>query len=259
MSPTAKSVEHPPSVVRAIAILDLLGAAASAEPLPLHKIASELGLPKSSTLAICNALAEGGLLSRSAAGYSLGPKVLRLSNTYLSQLNEVDEFYRVARHLTTDAMHTVHMASLSQNLEITYLARLGGRGLPNLAPVGQSFPANCAATGKALIAELPNNELLRRLERLAPLPAMTPRSISATADVLAEVRRIRKVGYALDDEETTAGLYCVAMAVPAVPGREGRWAIGSSMVKSAVSEQTPESLLSQLREITAAFAERLGA
>lgn len=72
---------------------------------------------------------------------------------------------------------------------------------PDRTPVdiGTRLDAHASAIGQALLAHLPEEEVALCYEHHR-MREHTPRTISNLPDLLAELRRVRKRGYALDDE-----------------------------------------------------------
>ena len=79
-------------------------------------------------------------------------------------------------------------------------------------PVGFRIPANCSSMGKAMLACLPEDERARIL-RGRPLEALTGRSITDPDALGVELDKIRRRGFAINDEEAAFGLRSVASAV----------------------------------------------
>ncbi len=86
------------------------------------------------------------------------------------------------------------------------------RALRVAARTGAALPANCTASGKAMLAALPEPEVTALFGEAA-LPALTKRSVTRLPDLLAELNRVRKRGYALNREESQDGVASVAVAV----------------------------------------------
>lgn len=82
--------------------------------------------------------------------------------------------------------------------------------------VGRRVPAHCTGVGKALLSQLPEHEVLALIARTG-LPAQTPHTITDPQLLLKELRRIRRMGYALDDAEQESGVRCIAVALPDAP------------------------------------------
>ena len=59
----------------------------------------------------------------------------------------------------------------------------------------------------------------QRLLDNTPLEAFTPKTLTAPEALEAEIRKVKRQGFALDNEEFLPGLLCVAVAVPSAAGR----------------------------------------
>lgn len=245
-----------PAVVKAIAVLNRLAEASSRGPVKLATLAEDTGAAKSSLLAILNALVDGGLIQRSEVGYSLGPSLVGLSSAYLAGINEIDAFYAACRRHAAHLADTIHLATFSSDLEISYLARLDGLTMPVVSPIGRSLPATCSATGKALLSRLAEDEVARLLAGVDVLPRLTPQSITDVGELLQELKVTNERGYAIDDEETTTGLLCAGMLVP--DRQRARWAVGITMIKPADPERSIREAVETLTAVTADIAHHLG-
>jgi IclR family KDG regulon transcriptional repressor len=82
-----------------------------------------------------------------------------------------------------------------------------------ISHVGSRIPAHCSALGKAILAQLPDDEVGRRvagnLQR-----RMTQRSIGTMDELLADLAETRDRGYALEVGESILGRCCIAVPVP---------------------------------------------
>ncbi len=79
-------------------------------------------------------------------------------------------------------------------------------------PVGRHIPLTCGCAGKAYLAWLDDDDRERVL-RPVDLRRFTPRSITRLPAYLAELRRVRERGYALDLEEYSPGVHAVGFPV----------------------------------------------
>jgi IclR family acetate operon transcriptional repressor len=97
--------------------------------------------------------------------------------------------------------------------EVVLLAQSGGpTAIRMFTSVGTRMPAYCTAAGKVLLANLPAPALAERVADLALMPR-TPNTIVDPDDLLVELDRIRRRGYAVDDEEQEIGVRCVGAAI----------------------------------------------
>lgn len=237
-----------PAVARAAAILTTL-AEASGQPLSVSELARRLGLPKSSTANLCLALEAERLVTRQDLGYQLGRRLVELGGAYLGTVDQVREFYAACRQQPHIKDQTARVAVLD-GLDVLYLARYdGSQPIRLTANIGDRFPAHCTATGKALLARLSPAVLDERLRGHRQLVALTERSISDPAQLRAALEQVREVGYAVDDEETTPGVTCLAIAVPGARTDSEPFAISVTSVSSALDETLRKALLEELQSI----------
>lgn len=245
-----------PSVGRAVMILRTL--AAGPPTATLAGLSAQLELPRSSTLALCNTLVATGLLVRDhTKAYRLGPGVLELSRAYLDQTGLPVEFQRLCRELHALPEQTL-VLSVLEGTDAIYIAQRRGS-----LPVGVSYalgvrlPANCTASGKALLASLPAAELETLYATRGALPALTSNSIveyAALDQILADVRRN---GYAIDDEETALGMMCVGVPVHDGAGRVVA-AIAASMPKAALRMERLPHMVAEIQRLAGRLQASLG-
>jgi len=239
-------------VTRAAAMLDLV--ASAGRSLSLSELARQLELPKSSTANICLALEQAGLLARDSDGYALGRKNLELGGAYLAGVDEVRRFYELCASSSMVSQETARVAILD-GLDVLYLARYDGRQPLRLtAGIGDRFPASCTATGKALLARLSDSVLDDRLRGHRALPTLTERSLATTAELRRELAATRERGWGLDDEETTPGVTCMAVATSGARTDSSAMAVSVTVLTARLTDALRADLLAELTEI----AEQMG-
>jgi DNA-binding IclR family transcriptional regulator len=117
-------------------------------------------------------------------------------------------------------------------------------------------PVHATAVGKAIAAWLPPAELSELLAH-SPLARHTRNTIVSRRQLEAELRRVRSLGYAVDDEEHIEGVRCIAMPVLGHAGQ-----VIASMCtlgpKSRVTHQRLRELRRPLAELTHEFSLQLG-
>lgn len=215
----------------------------------LSDLARQLELPKSSTANICLALEQADLLTRDSVGYALGRKNLELGGAYLAGVDEVRRFYELCAGSSLVSQETARVAILD-GLDVLYLARYDGRQPLRLtAGIGDRFPASCTATGKALMANLPDSVLDDRLSGYRVLPTLTERSLATPAQLRAELALTRERGWAVDDEETTPGVTCMAIATEGGRTDSSAMAVSVTVLTARLSETLRADLLAELAQI----------
>ena len=85
-------------------------------------------------------------------------------------------------------------------------------GIKLFSDVGKRFPLYCTAMGKVLMAFAKKEERERFLARPA-FDAITTKTITDPVKLREELATVRKAGFALDREEITRGVICVAAPI----------------------------------------------
>lgn len=239
-----------PAVTRASAILSEL-ADSQGQPVSVSELARRLGLPKSSTANICLSLEAERMVARNESGYVLGRRLAELGGAYLSTFDQIKEFYRACRRQPNISRFTARAAVL-EGLDVLYLARYEGSPAIRLtANIGNRFPAHAAATGKALLAQTDLTALHARLRNVDRLVALTERTITDPADLMKELRRVRDAGYAMDDEEITPGVICLAITVGDAAAAAEPFAISVTLPSTQLTDSLRTVLLGELHIVAA--------
>jgi DNA-binding IclR family transcriptional regulator len=234
-----------PAVARAFFVLDAL-AKNGAEPLGPTELARRLGIPKSTIANICLELEQAGTVRKVGAGYVLGRRLVELGAAYLDGVDQVQEFHGACRRHFEGGFETIQLATLTEDLDVLYVARHDGADPVRLySEIGHRLPATCTAVGKAILASMPADRVTAMLGAHG-LRAMTPNSITSYAEFLEELARTRSRGYAIDAEESTVGLLCVAVVVPAEARARDRFAISATMLKARAEPAHLDTLASRL-------------
>ncbi|MCX5803734.1 MAG: IclR family transcriptional regulator [Proteobacteria bacterium] len=182
--------------------------------LKASELHEKLGLNKSTTFRILNTLAEADYLERDPRSrkYRLGFKLYFLG----SLIEGPNEIRKIARPFLEDLLHkceeTVHLTVLHHG-EALYLDKIDGkRSVRVVSRVGMRLPAHCSGVGKVLLAALPI-ESLDRIIKEKGLSRLTDNTITNEKSLKAQLARVRKQGYAIDNEEIEIGLKCIAAPI----------------------------------------------
>jgi len=117
------------------------------------------------------------------------------------------------RELAAAFDETVNLGVLDRD-KIVYLDKVESKELLRMdTGIGTSCQAHTSALGKAILAFLPEPEMESYVERMQPTPAYTTTTITSSDALLKTVTKVRKKGYAVDNEELAEGLYCVGAPV----------------------------------------------
>jgi DNA-binding IclR family transcriptional regulator len=199
------------SVERAAAILNALG---SGTPrLGVTEIADRVGLAKPTVHGLLRTLEKHDLVAQDpdSGKYSLGPGVLQLGNAFLDGSELRARSLLWAESLAQRAGESVWVATLSGSRAIVLHHVFRPDNTVQILEVGAAIPWHACALGQAIVANLPPAGSTRLLAgELAPLTGKTRTSRAALGRALAQVRRL---GYAVEDQEATVGEAGIAAAI----------------------------------------------
>lgn len=206
----------PQSVGRIFTILDsIAGARVGATLSDLARITDS---PKTSLVGLLAGLCAEGCLVRDAAGrYCLGPRIHALSMRAMAG-RELAELVRpVLAGLVEASGETAVLGALAPDADLAiYLDRVeSSSSIRYAVTVGERRDLYCTAMGKALLAYFEPARLKKYLKSTARRK-FTPTTITGTADLLAELARVRRDGIARTNGERVSG--ASALAVPIVAG-----------------------------------------
>ena len=225
----------------------ILAALAEARRVSLSQLAARVELPKTTVHRICRALEQVGYVALDPASgqRELGPALMRLAATARRDLRTVLEPYIV--RLSKDLNETVHLALLDGE-RVLFITQHPApqRELMAIARVAVHFPAYSMASGKALLALLPADELRWRLpETLAPaLEGPAP----SRAALLRELERVRLTALAYDREEIRHGICAATTAVTDLDGSSASISVPMPAARFYGSEDAGGASLLGLRD-----------
>src|SRR5690349_12464029 len=201
------------SLERAFTLLELM--ADDGGEVPLSRLAVGSGLPLSTIHRLIRTLvARGYVRQLPSRRYVLGPRLIHLGESSSRALSAW-----ALPHLTDlvdGTGETANMAMLDGD-RVVYVAQVPSRhSMRMFTEVGRRVYLHCTGVGKALLAQLPDPVATEIINRTG-LPAYTPHTITDPARLLEELGKIRRCGYALDDEEQEIGVRCVAVPLAGTP------------------------------------------
>lgn len=242
------------SLERGLAVIGVLDAP---EPLSLSEVARRSGLSRAAARRFVLTLEQLGYVRRSGGLFALTPRVLELGSAYLSSMTLPEIALPHVRALVAKVNESAVLSVLDDE-SIVAVARVPAKRIMNGTIVlGQRLPAWASATGRVLLAGLPEDELARRLERIDLVP-LTANTITTRADLEDALEQVRGQGWALVDQELEPGLR--ALAAP-VRDRAGVVVAGLTLIVQGTASpgDVAPLLVPPLLETCAAIARDLAA
>lgn len=182
--------------------------------LTVTEISFLTGFNQSTVSRILATLEKKKCMERSTPGgkYKLGVKFHQWKSILSQEKSLADLARPVMEKLRDLCGEEVSLYVLSEGNRICVEAVKSRFGIARVTQVGKTLPLHCGASGKVLLAYLPDKER-RDMITAKPLEKYTPKTITDPAELEADLERIRTDGYAVSLEEREAGTYSVVAPV----------------------------------------------
>ena len=122
--------------------------------------------------------------------------------------------------------------------------------------IGMRRPLYCTGVGKAILATWSDSEV-RALWEASEITRWTEHTILSEEAFFREIEWVRRLGYALDNEENELGVRCIAAALPDYSGRAS-YAISVSAPITRMSDERIAALRGPLLAARDEIASALG-
>lgn len=209
--------------------------------LSLAEISRRTGFPKSTVHRHVHGMVEWGALERTYGEYRLGLRLFEIGSGAQRYTTIREAAQPFMQELLLKTRQTVHLGILDGG-DVLYLDKIRSRQAPTtISRAGGRLPATCSALGKSLLAA--SAPPVREAAFDAGLQQLTRHSIDQRSILLQELERTSERGYAIDREEATLGLNCVAAAVLNPRGRP----IAALSVSVPTSATDPEGMNEAVR------------
>jgi DNA-binding IclR family transcriptional regulator len=201
--------EVPESVIGRIGlVLDAFGA--DDADLGLTELARRSGLAKPTVHRLAAQLVDAGFLERHGTDYRLGVRLFEIGQRVPAARRLRDAALPFMEDLFVATRETVHLG-VPSGTEVMYLEKIRGhRAVEAPTRVAGRLPMHCTATGKAMLAHLPDEVVAQALSSMTRQTSHTVMVQSVVRGQLAEVRR---TGFSVEHEETKLGYVSVASPV----------------------------------------------
>lgn len=180
----------------------------------MQDIITKLCQPKTSVYRLLSSMVQMGYICKNeeTARYFLSKKLLRLGLAALGESNIVEQSLPQMRLLRDSIRESIMLGVFMHNRAVLLEQVLGSHNFTFLLRPGTSFNLYASAPGKLFVAYAPEKEQKELIESIE-YKVYNKNTIASAEAMRKEIKRIRKVGYAVDLEEEMDGVHCVAAPV----------------------------------------------
>jgi len=204
------------SVDRSLKIIDLLS---KHDEIGVTEISEKMGLHKSTTHGILTTLESNRFVKQNnkTKKYSLGLKFIEIARIVLDNLDIKNIIKPYLKKLADKYDETVHFAQEDDGM-VVYLEKIeSSRAVVIKSSVGKRNPMHCTGVGKSILAymdEKKSDEIIKK-----PLKKLTKNTKINYNELKKEFEKVRRNGYAIDDEEIEIGLRCISAPIRSHDGK----------------------------------------
>ena len=207
---TTRPAEFVQSLERGLAVLRAFSA--DRPSMTLSDVARTTHLTRATARRLLLTFEALGYMRSDGRHFELTPRVLDLGYAYVSSLKLPDIAQPFMEELSERVHESVSAAVLDDD-EIVYVARVPTKRIMTVSiSLGSRLPAATTSLGRALLAELPDDELEAFLAR-APVAQMTDQTLTDVDELRAAIVEVRRLGYAVVDQELEVGVRSAATVV----------------------------------------------
>ena len=200
------------SLIRALTLLERLSETPAG--LNLTDLSYQLGMPAATVHRLLSTFEELDFVEQDAEQglWFVGLKAFTVGNAFLHRRDLVSSARPHMHALVEQCGETINLGVIDDD-EVVFISQVESQEVMRMiARLGSRSPIHASGVGKAMLASMPEQRVASILQRRG-LARYTDHTIDNPTQLRGELEEVRKLGYALDDEEHAVGLRCVAAAI----------------------------------------------
>lgn len=242
------------SLARTFNILELLSK--EQQGLGLTDISNSVELHKSTVYRLLSALMERGYIEKRDSKYKLGLEFVELCSLYLNSLELKTEAEPALRNLSMQTTQTVFLATQHER-EIVYMDKVETfNSIRKYSIIGQRRPIYCTSIGKSFLFNMSNEEI-QDFMKGEKFESRTKKTLKNIDELIRDVEKSRKRGWALDDEEWDENVCCIGAPIYDYRGIIIA-AVSTAWHLNASGELKKEAVAAFVMEAAAEISKRMG-
>jgi IclR family pca regulon transcriptional regulator len=205
-----RSREFVQSLERGLVVIQSFGEDSSRQT--LSEVARRTGYSRAACRRLLITLEDLHFVGSDGRDFFLLPHTLDIGYSYLSSL----PFRRIVEpfveQLSSEVKESVSVSVFDEG-EVVYVSRVATSRIMTVSiSVGNRLPAYCTSMGRVLLASMTVEDQRRHLARTT-LKALTKFTLTDEDEILAELAKVAKQGWAVNDQELEEGLRSIAAPI----------------------------------------------
>lgn len=195
-------------------VLDIIEALAEEpEGLGITELANRVGLHKSTAHRLISTLGRRNYVQKQENGhYRIGIKLIEAVSCYINSLELETEARPYVIDIASHLGLTAHLGVLDGD-QVVYVEKMDVVSRVKLySQIGVRMHAYCSSLGKCLLSNYSKEELENRMKDCSFI-RFTPNTIGSIDELRKELLKVRKQGWAMDDQELEIGHRCISAPI----------------------------------------------
>lgn len=241
---------------RAFLLIDILSNCH--EKLSLAELSCRSGIAKSTAFRILRSLRSLGYVEQNSYGqYYLTFKICGISRRVLDKTDIISIAQPHLKRLCASVRQTINLV-VREGTDTVYVARQEDASAPfhMTSVIGTRRPLHVSAVGKCILAGMSDEQVSAYWSSIKKV-RLTPYTITTLAPLLSEIKKIRDTGYAIDNQENTLGVRCIAAGISNFNG-EPSYAISISCPIEILTDTKIDEFAPFLVSTSASISNALG-
>lgn len=225
------------SVDRTLTILEVLSD--YSDGLGITEISDRVSLHKSTVFRLLATLIQKGYVVQESESnkYKITFKLFELGSKKVNTLDLLKSSKVFTKRLMESVNEVVHLIVREEN-DIVYIDKVEANNTISMASrIGKRNPMYCTATGKAILAFLPEEEVLK-VWNGSKIVKLTENTITDFILYKKELHIIKENGYAIDNEENELGVRCIGSPIFNIRGD----VVGAISISGPINRMTEDKL-----------------
>jgi IclR family acetate operon transcriptional repressor len=199
-------------LLRALSLLEIL--AEDDKGYRLIDLSERTGLPASTVHRLLTTLEQKRFVcfQRERALWYIGAQCFSVGAVFGGRRQLTELATPAMRRLRDLSGETAQLGSVDEHDMLLLLQVQSREMMHAVSRPGNRSPLACTAMGKAVLAAMSDAEISAFVQH-GGLQPRTPQSIARPTALHSQLQEVRRVGYAIDNEETSLGVRCVAAAI----------------------------------------------
>jgi len=244
------------SVDRTLTILEVLSD--YSDGLGITDISERVNLHKSTVYRLLSTLSYKGYVvqDEETSKYKITFKLFELGSKKVEKLDLLNCSKPYTKALMESVNEVVHLV-IREDTEIVYIDKVEANNTISMASrVGKRNPMYCTATGKGMLAFMPEEEVLK-VWNSSKIIKLTKNTNTDFILFKKELQTINKTGYAIDNEENEIGVRCVSAPIFNING-EIAGAVSISGPVHRITEDKIDFISKEVLKYASLISEELG-